>query len=298
MLTFPSLWEHTSRTKTSVQYYFDFSFKREISSPPRSCCFRPPFLNKLLNTFYLPILDVDLVSPFTAPGVCPVIRNIFVDGTEFPGHHGLVHEDVVPDHPVPFVIPQTDLINDVPGQGRLGHRRTKATAALPQLRVGVFLEEPKYLLCLDTKVERSFDRIPRDSHENHVGEPPNRLDLAEQAQHAHVQLRRRVGAQLEVGLDDDRQVARIVRLGLGEGRFEGLVGPAPHPAALAAATAPRVVPSGELHCNASGIKDGCPTDLLVVDKSEEAQIFDDFQPPFRQRGGRIALSEAGKTQAD
>jgi hypothetical protein len=46
-----------------------------------------------------------MVPAFAAPGVYSVIYGIFVDGLEFPGHHGLMHKNLVPGHPVPLVVP-------------------------------------------------------------------------------------------------------------------------------------------------------------------------------------------------
>lgn len=194
--------------------------------------------------------------------------------------------------------PQTDLVHDVPGKGRFGHRGTETPAALPELWMGVFLQEPEDLLGLDAEVEGPLDAIPRNGHEDNVGQPPDGMDVAEQSQHAHVEFRGRVGAQLEVGLDDDGQVARIVGPRLGQCRFKGLVRPAPHPATLAPDPAPGVVPSGQLHGDPRRIKYRRPTDLLVVDETEQTQVLDDLQSPFRQRGGRIALPEAGKAQTN
>ena len=106
-------------------YFSSFHFSRKTSkstiaqsSPPCRCRLGPPFLNEFLDSFHLVVFDVDLIPAFAAPGVCPVIHGIFLNGVEFPGHHGLMHEHLVPYHSVPLVIPgrKTILENNIDRQ--------------------------------------------------------------------------------------------------------------------------------------------------------------------------------------
>jgi hypothetical protein len=63
-------------------------------------------MDEFLDAFYLIVFDVDMVPAFATPDVYPVVHGVFVDGLEFPGHHGLVHKNLVPGHPVPLVVPR------------------------------------------------------------------------------------------------------------------------------------------------------------------------------------------------
>ena len=81
-------------------------------SPSCRCCLSSPFLNEFLDSFHLIVLDIDLISAFTAPGVCTVVHSVLLNRPKFTSHHGLVHKHLVPGYSMPFVVPaeQIDIL--------------------------------------------------------------------------------------------------------------------------------------------------------------------------------------------
>ena len=103
--------------------------------------------------------------------------------------------------------PQAYLIHNIPGKGRFGDRGTEPPTSLSELWVGVFFQKPEDLLCLNAEIEGSLDAITGNGHEDDVGQPSDGLDLAKEPQHAHMEFRGCIRAQLEVCLDNNGQVA-------------------------------------------------------------------------------------------
>mmetsp|Transcript_18497 Transcript_18497/g.53338 ORF Transcript_18497/g.53338 Transcript_18497/m.53338 type:complete len:226 (+) Transcript_18497:323-1000(+) len=188
---------------------------------------RPPPSHECHHPLRPPILHVQLAFILIPPRVRPSVVGILPRGGVLLGPAALEEVHLIHGHPRPLPVPKQDLILHVVGDEGLIPPRAKTG-------VGVHPQEAEHLPCLDAQFERPLDGVPGDPEEDDVGHADEARHVAEQPQHGHVQFRRGVSDELEVGLNDDGEVgaggdrrreSRLERAGGRRGRLlAGLVG--------------------------------------------------------------------------
>jgi len=134
-----------------------------------------------------------LSRPAETPHIlCPLHgRLILITRLALISHHLLQHD------PAPLPVPQHDLILYVEGQGGVLPRA--------QARVGVHAEEACDLTGRDTQAEGALDGITSDFVEHYVGKTTESVYVTEEPNHFDMEFRAGIGAELEVGLNNNGQ---------------------------------------------------------------------------------------------